>query len=181
VEKLCNSDIFILDTGLVIYNWIGSKCNPFEKFKASTICNSIKEERKSIPKVVTLDEGKEIDEFWNILGGKVEIGSRKDEEQKSFEKVLYRLSDSSGNLELNLIAKGADIKREMLKSEDVFIYDIGHEIYVWTGNGASDSEKKYSLQKAHLYMIQNKRPFHLPICSLKEGRETEPFVNAFKH
>jgi len=62
----------------------------------------------------------------------------------------------------------------------VFIFDIGYEIYVWVGKGASSEEKKYSLQKAQLYMIQNNRPINLPICSLNEGRESDAFENAFK-
>jgi len=179
-NSLCCNDMFILDAGLVIYNWIGSKCNPFEKFKASSVCNSIKEERKSVPKVVPIEQGKESDEFWKLLGGKVEVSYRKEGEEEKFEKVLYKLSDSSGNLEMTLISKGKDITRDMLKPDDVFIFDIGYEIYAWVGSGASNDEKKYSLQRAQLYMIQNKRPLTLPICSLKEGRETEAFENAFK-
>jgi len=179
-SSLCSNDVFILDDGLTIYNWVGSKSNPFEKFKASSVCNTLKEERKSVPKVVMLEEGKESEEFWKLLGGKAEVNVRKEDAEKLFEKVLYRLSDSGGSLEMKLMAKGIDAKIEMLDSNDVFIFDIGTEVFVWVGKGASENEKKFSLQNAQNYINSHNRPANLSICSLKEGHETDAFVNGFK-
>ena len=179
-KSLNNHDIFILDNGLIIYNWIGSKSNPFEKFKAVTICESIRDQRQSRPKVISLDEGKEVDEFWAILGGKLDVSTNEEAEKKVQERVMFRLSDSSGTLEMKEIAKGVDVKKDLLKSEDVFIVDIGYEIFVWVGSGASDGEKRNSLQYVQQYMIKNNRPNHIPICSIKEGREIDVFLNSFK-
>ncbi len=179
-KSLNSHDVFILDNGLTLYNWKGKNSNPFERFKASSITNSIKEERQSRPKVIDLDEGNENDEFWSVLGGKSDITTEKvRSEERPFEKLLFQLSDSSGTLEMKEIARAGNAKRQLLNSEDVFIFDIGFEIYVWVGNGSTTNEKRNSLQYVQNYMIKNNRPLHLPICSLKEGRETDSFLNSF--
>ena len=144
-RSLCNHDIFILDNGLKIYNWVGSKCNPFEKFKASGICTSIRDERQGKPKIITLEEDTKEEEFWNLLGGKGEINSSLPVEEKIFEKVLYQLTDGSGKLDFKEIARGVNVKKEMLNPDDVFIFDIGYEMYIWIGSKSSSAEKKNSL------------------------------------
>lgn len=40
------------------------------------------------------------------------------------------------------LAQGNAIRRDMLSSNDVFIYDIGYQVFVWVGKGASINERK---------------------------------------
>jgi gelsolin len=63
---------------------------------------------------------------------------------------MFQLSDSSGTLtftEVKPEVKGK-YKRAMLKSEDVFIFDAGNEVFAWIGKGASVQEKREAMQRA---------------------------------
>jgi gelsolin len=177
-DSLNSNDVFILDAGLILYNWIGSKANPFEKFKASSVCQSIKEDRKSLPKIVKLEEEENDNDFWNLLGGKGPIKSEtsiKDEDIKN-DKVMFRVTDSSGKL----TAQEIECKRQNLDTNDVFIVDFNYQIYVWIGDHSSPDEKKNSLPMAMRYMENYSRPKHVSICVMREGYELESFRESFQ-
>ena len=179
-RSLCINDSFILDNGLTVYNFVGSKSNSYEKFKSISIATSIKESRLGKATIINLDETTQDESFWKLLGGRTEVGIRSDAEIVAFEKLLFSLSDASGTMELKEISRGDKVKRQQLKSGDIFILDAGHELFIWVGKGASLNEKRSSLQYLQNYMNKNNRPAHLPICSMQEGRETEAFESAFK-
>lgn len=177
--SLNSGDVFILDDGLVIYNWHGKEANSYEKFKSASICESIKSERNGKPKVISIVEGDDdttaSENFWTLLGGKGEIKPAsvvKDSDVKSFNKQLFQLSDSTGELQL----KTVDFTKNSLTTDDVFIADIGTEVLIWVGKNATVNEKKNSIRFAHQYIRQSSRPLFLPISSMTEGRESPRFI-----
>jgi len=146
-QSLNNGDVFILDMGLKIYQWNGSKSGIFEKSKAGQLCRSLDSERSGKPEVIVQEEGSEDQEFWNGIGGKGAIlDSSKvpndDEWEHSTEKRIYKFSDRSGTFEFNLVSEGTNVKKSQLESSDAFIFDAGNHIYVWIGKDASVGEKK---------------------------------------
>ena len=90
-------------------------------------------------------------------------------------KKLFRLSDSSGKLTMTEVTP---VSSKSLKSEDVFILDIGDQVYVWIGLGASKDERGKSLQYATEYLVQHKRPTTLPITRVLEGGNLTHFLFA---
>ena len=46
--------------------------------------------------------------------------------------MLFCLSDESGNLKCVEVARG-DLTKDMLKSEDVMMLDVGHAVCLWIG------------------------------------------------
>jgi len=66
-----------------------------------------------------------------------------------------------------------------LKSDDVFIVDLGSELIVWVGKGASKKERALAIQYAGLFLQHAKRPFGTPIVRLQEGQETAAFWKHF--
>jgi hypothetical protein len=91
-----------------------------------------------------------------------------------------RASDASGKLTLTEVASGNNVKRSLLDSNDVFVYDAGSEVYAWVGLKASKVEKKTALAVAQDYLSQYKRPLWLPVVRILEGGENEVFEAHFR-
>lgn len=73
-----------------------------------------------------------------------------------------------------MVATGK-IKRDMLKSDDVFILNTGSEVYVWIGKGATALEKKSGMNYAMQYLGAKKLPPTTRIARILEGGENEQF------
>jgi len=95
------------------------------------------------------------------------------------KKKLFKFSDSKGSFEFANIGEGGNVKKSLLDTNDVFIFDAGNHIYVWVGAKASVGEKKYAMRYAQEYTRTYQRPSILPITSIPEGRESEGFNKAF--
>jgi len=183
-KSMNNGDVFILDMGLKIYQWNGSKAGVFEKSKAGQLCRGIDSERDGKPVVVIVDQGSEDQEFWNALGDKGEIPdestvTKDDHWEHNTEKKLWKFSDRSGQFTFEQIADGDNVKITLLNDDDVYLFDAGNHIYVWIGAKASSGEKKYAMSYAQEYTRTYQRPSILPISSIPSGRETDPFKKAF--
>ena len=106
-QSLNSGDVFILDAGLDIYQWNGSKAGPQEKMKGAQLSRAIDDERAGKPQVHVIEEGdKDSDakKFWEILGGEgpvktAEEGGCDEEAEKKGGQIrkLFRLSDASGS------------------------------------------------------------------------------------
>jgi gelsolin len=189
-DSLNSGDVFILDAGLKIYQFNGTKAGPMEKQKGAAITRSLKEERKSAPQVIVVEEtdtGADADEFWKHLGGRGKIktaeeGGSDDLAEKETAKVrrLMHLSDASGKMEFKQVAEGNAIKKSQFISDDVMVFDAGHEVFVWVGKGASKEEKKNALGYAQTYLTQFKRPAYIPITRVQEAGETPDFLTALQ-
>lgn len=184
-KSLNSGDVFVLDKGLDIYQWNGSKAGPMEKMKGAQLCRALVDERKGRPKLRVLEEtGKDLAEFWEGIGGQGPVASAEEggddsEAEKKLEKRLFRLSDASGKLEFAEVSKGSAVKRNQLDSNDVFILDTGAEVFAWIGKGASVQEKKKAMTFAQDYLTKFNRPLWLPIARILEGGENQVFEQAF--
>jgi len=122
------------------------------------------------------------EDFWALLGGKCEPGHEDggdDEWETKTDKLLYQLSDAGGKLEFNKIAEASRVTRDKLDTKDVFVLDIGVEIFVWIGKGASAAEKKEAMVVGTKYLAEHKRPNWLPITKIPEGAESCYFYDQF--
>jgi hypothetical protein len=183
-SSLNEGDVFVLDAGLTLYQWQGKKASQQEKTRAAQLCRTLDSERRGLPKVVTIDQNDRDanEEFWSLLGGKGEIAGDEggDEEwERKEEKILFQLSDAGGRMEFNKIAEANRVTRDKLDTKDVFVLDIGYEIFVWIGKGASEGEKKESMVVGTKYLLDNKRPNYLPITRMNEGCESQYFEAQF--
>ena len=103
-QSLNSGDVFILDTGLTLYQWNGSQSSGIEKAKGAELSRAIDDERKGLPTVVVYgnktsyqsmeEEGKEEEVFWSKLGGKGPIASAasagNDKEAQKQQKTLFK-------------------------------------------------------------------------------------------
>lgn len=76
------------------------------------------------------------------------------------------------------IVKGK-VTRNLLDSNDVFVFDVGHEVYLWVGKNASLGEKKHGLRFASDYLFRNKRPMWLPLTRVFDAHEPHIFLEYF--
>jgi gelsolin len=184
--SLNSGDVFVLDAGLQVIQWNGSKAGPSEKSKGASVCRAIVDERKGKPTISVFEEGDKDDAaFWSHLGGKGPIKSAEEggndlEAEKGDEKRLFQLSDASGKMTFKEVGRGATVKRRLLDSNDVFILDTGAEVFAWIGRGASADEKKKALGFAQSYLKDYNRPSFLPIARILEGGENEIFEAALQ-
>jgi gelsolin len=185
MASLNEGDVFIVDNGLDIYQWQGKKAGMNEKARAGQLCRALDDERGGKPEVHVFRQGDSDEkEFFAFIedwkeGAAITADAGDDASwEKESKKVLFQLSDSTGAL---TFAKVADthIKKSMLKSEDVFIFDIGCEVFAWVGKGASAEEKKQALHFAQVYLKEHKRPQQLPITKVLEGSNSDTFNSSF--
>jgi len=181
-ESLNEGDVFILDAGLKIWQWNGSKAAIAEKRKAQEVLNGLKEERNGKVKSKIVDSSEDDEEFWGLLGGKpskihAEIP---DEKVEPVAKSIWCLSDSSGKLTVEEIASGkGNVKKSCLKSEDVFFLDTGASLYVWVGGKTTANEKAMAMTYATDFLKAASRPMSTPILRVIEGNEPAAFNREF--
>jgi hypothetical protein len=133
------------------------------------------------------DTGADAEEFWKALGGRGKIktaeeGGSDDAAEKESAKVrrLMHLSDASGKMEFKLVAEGNAIKKSQFISDDVMVFDAGHEVFVWVGKGANKEEKKGALGYAQTYLTNYQRPAYIPITRVQEAGESADFLQALQ-
>lgn len=176
--SLNDGDTFVLDNGLMLWQWNGTSANHTEKQTANETIRALKDARNGKPKSNVLDGLEEDGDFWKLLGGKpAKIGAAiPDVKNVEFTKKVYRISDSTGTLQITPCATNS---KSDLQSDDVFIVDCGQIVYVWIGSGASKQERKQCMHYASLYLEQEKRPPHTPVSRILEGAESMSFKQAF--
>jgi len=183
-KSVNSGDVFVLDLGLLIVQFNGKDSGPLERNKALEICRALDDERGQVPEVVVFDEFSKTEEWpkeWTDRLGKgpyataAEGGSDAEFEKGNSARIIYRLSNSSGKMEMTKIAEGTSAKRDMLKKDDVFIIDFGHEIFTWVGDGASREERKHGIEYALDYLKQNGRDVTIPITVTLQNHESEYF------
>ncbi|KAI8807002.1 hypothetical protein BJ742DRAFT_814096 [Cladochytrium replicatum] len=179
-NSLNSGDVFVLDKGLDLYQWNGSKASGIEKVKAAEFVRKLDDDRKGLAKVTVFEETDLAAAFWDGLGGKGHVKSPEEAAKEKpslppFVKTLYRLSDASGRHEFTQEAQGT-ITRAHFKSEDVFIFDSGKEVYTWAGSKSTRTEKISALHYAVEYLTKHARPLTLPIVRVIEGSEGPDFL-----
>lgn len=184
VASMNHGDVYILDAGLDIVEWHGDNAGVFEKRRGTEIVNSLKEERNYKAKSTIVDGTDDHDLLWDLVGDRGSIGDAasggKDDDSKVADapNVIYRLSDASGSLEISEAGRGA-LKKSMLDSNDVFIVDIGHQIFCWVGSGASKNERRKGMKYATDFLSNQNRPLHTPVIKVIEGAEPRDFHRVF--
>lgn len=181
-SKLDSTDVYILDTGLAIYQWNGRGANKDERFRAMQYCEELKQERsgKATKEVLDQDSTEEDHEFYKAINAGMEeddFDQTPDFGNVKETKELFRLSDESGKLKFSKEKTGTVTKGDF-DTKDVFILDTKKELFVWIGKETTKNEKKNALTYAHKYLQQTPYPL-IPVTCFGEGKkEPQRFVTA---
>lgn len=187
-KSLNDGDVFLLDDGLIIYQWNGSSANRQEKFKALEIATKVKDqERGGKAKLVFLESGDksaDADKFFSLLKGSpsdVKKGVEDDDAVAATPVAsLWRVSDSSGPIKLTEVQRvNGQLQKTMLDENDVFLLDAGGEVFVWIGSKASKQERTKGMEYGVDYLKNHKKPDWTPLTRLPAGGETPQFKSKF--
>lgn len=136
----------------------------------------MKKDRNGKAKSKVLDGLEDCEAFWKLLGGKPASLAPATSDDVKIEKckILYRLSDESGELKKTKVAEGS-VKKSQLEAKDVFILDVGHMIWVWIGKGASKQERAKGIEFGTKHVKDSGRPDHIPVSRVLDGAEPKGF------
>ncbi|KAI1099837.1 putative actin-binding protein Fragmin [Jackrogersella minutella] len=193
-QSLDENDVFVLEHKNKIWVWQGKNCSPMEKAKAAQVVHDMTIAKHIDVEVLSQTESKSRTVV-AMLGGEDAdgpfeaprpIASPKSHDANRRPRRLFRLSDASGQLRLDLVKEGNSIYGSDLDSNDVFLLDTGATIWVWQGSGASRTEKARWIKVAEIYIRQlgeasDGGKAHLsPISKVVEGYENPAFVKALE-
>jgi len=175
LKSINNGDSFLVDNGLELIIWNGTASSPFERRKAQTLAQAIKDDRNGRPKVTVVDGQSEHETLWKLLGGNSPIAedAPAEAEQKNMSDVLVRVTDQGGDRHVH--ADPVEFKRSNLDSGDVFICGHKKSLYVWVGSGASRAERKNAMRFAMSFITIQGLPQETHITRVIEGHETKSF------
>lgn len=140
--------------------------------------------------MVTLDQGSDADEtFWEYLGeGEIQPADELDRKVEEFAPLLFKLPENPEDDAVQ-IAQGERIRigfvtacklpKNLLDDSDVFLLDVGWELFLWFGNKASKGEKLLAMSKADHYCQRDVRTSELPLTIVKAGCEPSDFLSYF--
>lgn len=166
-ESLNEGDVFVLDAGKTIYQWVGAQASPFEKHAANKLAEHIESTRCG-----RATASHEIDDkFWELLGGDGPIksaaeGSDKIPEPEIGEGILYEVE--SKDLKMKEVGRGK-FSRSLLNTDAVMILDHIGEVCIWVGRAAPQVEVHNAFRTVMRYLQVNGRSKNTPVHMYKEG------------
>jgi len=183
IKSMNDGDVFILDAGLKVYQYVGATANAFEKMKGGAMATNIVSARMGKAKFFPEFD----DEAWKAVKGTAKDVAPGDDDKPepppdkidSDKLLLYRLSDSSGKMTFTKVAEGK-INATMFDTNDVFVLDGGVQLFVWVGKKASKEEKSQCMKYATDYLKQQKKPATTPVTRIVEGQVHHVFGGLVK-
>ncbi|KAK0624956.1 hypothetical protein B0T17DRAFT_590707 [Bombardia bombarda] len=174
-RSLDEEDVFILDKGDKIWVWQGRGCSPMEKAKAAQVVHDMVLAKHVEVEVLAQSEGRA--GWWPSVGASGE---------NPRPRRLFRLSDASGEVRLDLVRDGGEsISLGDLDGDDIFLFDdAGKAVWVWQGEGASRAERAVWLRVAQSYLrtLQGEGgdddAYLTPIAQVHQGSESAAFLKA---
>jgi len=175
--SLNQGDVFLLDSGKIIYTWFGNKCSPFEKSKAGTLAHNMAGMRFGHCDVI-IDVPDTNEDFWTLLGGKGDISDEEGPVETTRVTRMYELDCVDSHLRM----KKVDLSRENLDTSNVYILDAGDRVFIWTGKGSESCESQQAMMVVDRNLKAMGRQNTVPVSCLKEGqtRGTKLFDKLFK-
>jgi len=173
--NLNSDDVFIIDNGRELYQYNGANCSGDEKFNAAQELSAIKTKRGNV-KVDTLEEDSTSSNHPAIKI--LNEGDKKEKTEDKLEKKMFKVSDEDGSLDMDEVADGDEVSKDLLTDDAVYVINTGDHCYCWIGKEASIDERKNGLSYAASYLSKTERPY-IPITVVAQGSESEDFNGAF--
>jgi len=182
-SSLNKGDVFILDLGTKLIQFVGPKAGIAEKTKGTQLARALDDERGSKVEIHVIgleDKDDHAKTFWDFLGGKADIaehdGDDANAHQTAGTKKMFKIHEEGGKVDFGAVKYA----KASLDSGDVFLVDTIGSIFIWVGKASSAEEKKQGLIRAQEYLNQQPhRPKTLPIVRVMEGGENEEFLASF--
>ncbi|KAL6072758.1 Advillin [Balamuthia mandrillaris] len=174
-KSLNSLDSFVLRTPEKIFVWYGKGT----KYEDSNVVEKVYEMLQGERQLEVFEEGNEVLDFWNVLGGFTEWECNEKWIKKySSRPRLYEFSHSAGVFGWTEIV---DFWQTDLLPTNVYLMDTFYEVYVWLGKTASESLYKKVLEFANAYIreMAKKRRMFVQLHSIQSGEEPSDFIRHF--
>ncbi|KAI9073613.1 hypothetical protein K1719_044425 [Acacia pycnantha] len=177
--SLNSSYCYILQTGASIFTWIGSLSTAQDHNLLDRMVDLLNPTWQPI----SVREGNEPDDFWDILGGKAEYPRAKEIQKYAEDPHLFVLNISGGKACLIDGEEIYNFTQDDLVTEDMLLLDCQKEIYVWVGLHSVVKSKQEALNLGLKFiemdiLVEDLSP-ETPIYVVTEGHEPPLFTRFF--
>ncbi|KAK4774587.1 hypothetical protein SAY86_009522 [Trapa natans] len=158
-----------------VFTWIGSLTKAEDQELLERQLDIIKPNAQS----KVQKEGTELDQFWEMLGGKSEHPNQKIASTAG-DPRLFCCAFSDGKLKVTEIY---NFDQDDLMTEDIYIVDCQSEIYVWVGQQVKSDNKRQGLTIGENFLehdfLMEKLSREAPVYVIMEGSEPGFFTRFF--
>ncbi|GER32621.1 villin [Striga asiatica] len=137
-SSLNSSYCYILHSGSTVFIWSGNLTSSEAQELAERQLDLIRPNSQS----KLQKEGAEIEQFWDLLGGKSEYPSQKIARKAESDPHLFSCTLTKGDLKVTEVH---NFNQDDLMTEDIFILDCQSDIYVWVGQHVESKNKMNAL------------------------------------
>jgi len=173
-KSLHDASAFILDAGLVLFQYNGAQANIWEKNKAKEFLLGLIDQRNGRPKHVVVESDDDNGDFWTHFGGKVDVPKSSKPPVKvnpkhhtewhpSAVRSLTSVELKGTHATYKAVAKspGQKLVRSSLDSKGIYIVDVEdedkeHHVYVYIGKDVSEPQGRLGVVIGQEYLNQNK-------------------------
>nr|CAH66716.1 OSIGBa0118P15.6 [Oryza sativa] len=175
-SSLNSSYCYILHNGNTVFTWTGNLTTSLDNDLVERQLDVIKPDLPSRSQ----KEGRETDQFWELLGGKCKYSNKKIGKENESDPHLFSCILSKGNQKVKEIHH---FTQDDLMAEDIFVLDCRTDLFVWVGqevdaklrSQAMDIGEKFLL---HDFLMENLSQ-DTPIFIVTEGSEPQFFTRFF--
>ncbi|MFX0207126.1 MAG: hypothetical protein ACFFDT_14145 [Candidatus Hodarchaeota archaeon] len=188
--EFLNGDVYVIDNSDVsaglakkVFIWLGSQAFADDRAVGAWAAKQLDLKDKEID-IDTEVEGNESAEFKQLLDFVVVTGDTPgflkhvEVNVEDISYALYRVRDvdlADGSSSDDIVIENVPLKRDSFKSEDVFVLDAYHDLYVWVGSSSQVGEKAAGNRLVRKLDVDRERtPM---IYSIGEGYEPEGFFD----
>ena len=169
--QFLNGDVYVIETEVNLWIWLGSKSFVDEKFIGSWGAKKIEDQNKEL-KIETINQGLEPAVFkeqidFEVVEGDT-LGFLKSIDTK-YEKD-FKLLQIKENDEGEIIVSELPVEHKHFQSDDAFVLDAFNILYVWIGKDSQVKEKYEAGRITRQLEVERKRS---PIIYVIE-EENEP-------
>ncbi|XP_078324668.1 advillin-like isoform X2 [Crassostrea virginica] len=188
-------DVFILDTGVVLFVWVGKEASRTERMKALEHARQLRDERGKA-NIVVVEDGQEkemtkeeLEEFDKhlSLGSKDQLKSKEEggadevaERKSSSELKLYVCSEDDGTLKVSEVKEGPLLKSDLDSTESYIIDNGSAGIWAWIGKKSSKKERSEAMRNALGFIKKKNLPTSTNVTRVVEGGEPSDFKCLFR-
>ncbi|XP_066348866.1 LOW QUALITY PROTEIN: villin-4-like [Miscanthus floridulus] len=175
-SSLNSSYCYILHNGNTVFTWTGNATTSLDHDLVERQLDVIKPDLPSRSQ----KEGRETDQFWELLGGKSKYPNQKVGRENESDPHLFSCIISKGNIKVKEIH---NFTQDDLMTEDVFVLDCHSDIFVWVGQEVDAKVKSQAMNIGEKFLVHDflmeKLSRETPIFTVSEGSEPHFFTRFF--
>ncbi|MFX0210830.1 MAG: hypothetical protein ACFFDT_32930 [Candidatus Hodarchaeota archaeon] len=186
--EFLNGDVYVVDNSDVsvglkkkVYIWLGSQAFADDRAVGAWAAKCLDLENEEID-IDTEVEGNESEEFRSLLDFVVVTGDTPgflkhvEVNKEDISYALYRVRDidlTDGSSSDDIVIENVPLKQESFVSDDVFVLDAYHDLYVWVGSQAQVGEKAAGNRLVRKFDVARER--NPMVYTIGEGYEPKGF------